>query len=186
MGKLNKFVRHILFLRPAVFLLLDELEAVQPSNFQWMIHAFEEMKVINSQIISSRKGSQLEVYLNSPVKLQLSQTDRFDTPYNKGIPEEFQKNVAPQWHVTAETIEPQQKIRIAAVMVVSGPEETIRTELLAKDGWFGIKATTDNYSTEGWIQTIEGIIGPEGYTKEISEGKASLFGKDRDGYIFTV
>jgi hypothetical protein len=186
MGKLNQFVRHILFLRPAVFLLLDELEAPQPARFQWMFHAFEEMQMINTQIISHRNGTRLEVYLNSKEALQLSQSNQFDTPYNQGIPQEFQRDVAPQWHVTVETKEPQQKIRIAAVMIVSGPTETIRTELLAREGWFGVRATAGNTTAEGWIQTETGISGPAGFSQEISDGKACLFGKDRDGYIFFI
>ena len=43
-GKLITFKRHILFLRPGIFLLLDELEAPAEASFQWMLHAFEKMK----------------------------------------------------------------------------------------------------------------------------------------------
>jgi len=46
-GKLKRFQRHILFLRPCLFLLLDDLETPEPATFQWMLHAFEEMEIDN-------------------------------------------------------------------------------------------------------------------------------------------
>gem|GEM_PF-6446119 len=40
------------------------------------------------------RGAQLEVTLQSPAGLRLSQTDQFDTPYNQADPEEYRKDVA--------------------------------------------------------------------------------------------
>ncbi|MDP6039882.1 MAG: heparinase II/III family protein, partial [Candidatus Latescibacteria bacterium] len=92
MGKLTQCDRHILFLRPGLFLSLDELAAPENVIFQWMLHAFEEMEVGEAQIISRHDGSALDVRLSSPAGLKLSQTDQFDTPYNDRIPEQFHED----------------------------------------------------------------------------------------------
>ena len=105
MGKLIRCDRHILFLRPGLFILLDDLEAPKPARFQWMLHAFEEMQVAGNQAVSRRDGATMDVRLSSSAGLSLSQTDQFDVPYNANIPEEFQKEKPNHWHVTAETEE---------------------------------------------------------------------------------
>lgn len=35
---LNKFLRHIIFLKPDTFIIVDELETVIPSTFDWLLH----------------------------------------------------------------------------------------------------------------------------------------------------
>ncbi len=92
-GKLTSFKRHILFLRPGVFLLLDQLEAPSEANFQWMLHAFEKMKLSDRKVISQKDGARLSTWFNSSQGLEISQTDKFDTPFNTGIPEEFHEKV---------------------------------------------------------------------------------------------
>jgi len=119
MGKLTKWIRSILFLRPGLFLLLDEIEAPALSKYQWMLHAFEKMDVKDNNIASRRREAALEVYLDCTQGLTLSQTDKFDTPYNYGIPEAYHRQRANHWHVKAETVKKSKVARIAAVMAVS-------------------------------------------------------------------
>ena len=173
MGKLRRWDRHILFLRPGLFLLLDDLEAPEPARFQWMLHAFEEMEVGEAQIISRHDGSALDVRLSSPAGLKLSQTDQFDTPYNDRIPEQFHEDLANHWHVTAETGEDAATVRIGCVMGVWDAEETYGLEVLDHEGWFGARATGDFGTAEGWVQLTPGAPGPPGYGEGVICGVAA-------------
>jgi hypothetical protein len=180
MGKVTRFDRHILFLRPGLFLLLDDLKAPKPVRYQWMLHALEQMKLDGPRVVSNRGGAQLEVILKCPTGLRLSQTDQFDPPYNQGVPEEYQRDAANHWHVTAETETASAAARIAAVMLVSGPGETIRFDLLERPGWLGVRASGQFGEASGWVQLEPGAPGPPGFSQAVEAGKASLCGVAAD------
>ncbi len=184
MGQLKRCVRHILFLRPGLFLLLDEITAPTPSRYQWMLHAFEKMEIAEGRITSRRKGATLDVYLAAGQNLSLTQTDQFDTPYNQGIPPAYHKEKANHWHVTAETAEKAGAVRIAAVMAVSGAKERFEVRLLKTEGWFGAVATGDFGRAEGWIRIGDVDTVPAGFTTQAAGKRAHLCGRSRDGEAF--
>ena len=186
MGKLKKWIRHILFLRPGLFLLLDEIEAPTRSQFQWMFHAFEKMDIQNNQITSRRKGATLNAYLACTHGLTLSQTDQFDTPYNHGIPKSYYKQKANHWHVTAATDRKSKATRIAAVMTVNNMDERFDIDLRNENGWFGVTASGDFGRLEGWIRIDEVNTGPAGFDTLTATGKTNLCGRSRNGEIYSA
>lgn len=151
-GKLNQWIRHILFLRPGIFLVLDDIESPTQSQFQWMLHAFEKMQIQKRSIISERENAQLHVHLACSQGLNLSQTDQFDTPYNEGIPAAYRKDKPNQWHVTASTVERAANTRIAAIMNVFQTEAPVKVKLHHRPGWFGVSASAGSGQVEGWIR----------------------------------
>ncbi|MBN2132777.1 MAG: DUF4962 domain-containing protein [Sedimentisphaerales bacterium] len=180
-GKLGKWIRRILLLRPGLFLLLDEIVAPTRSRYQWMLHAFEKMDVTDAGIRSRRKGAALDVYLACPQGLVLSQTDEFDTPYNQGIPLAYHKQRANHWHVTAETVEKSRVARIAAVMAVFGAKERFEVQLHEQDGWFGATASGAFGRVEGWIRTGAAGAVPAGFATQRPDRPVDLCGRSRDG-----
>jgi hypothetical protein len=151
-GNLNKCLRHVLFLRPGIFLMLDELEAPQEANFQWMLHALEEMKIKENRIISKRKDARLTSWVSSTDGVMISQTDRFDTPYNEGIPKEFQTEKPNHWHVTVETKRKRKICRIASILVVDDTANPIESKCEEHNGWLNVKSSGNFGTVEGWIQ----------------------------------
>jgi hypothetical protein len=186
MGKVRRFDRHILFLRPGLFLLLDDLEAPQPALFQWMLHAFEEMEVehTSGRVITHRRGTTLDVWLRSPAGLNLSQTDQFDTPCNSGLPKADHREMARHWHLTAETKQGARSLRIGAVMAVRGPGERFELEVYEQAGWFGAQARGRFGTAAGWVQMQPGARGPEGYGEAVTKGQATVCGVSADGDRF--
>jgi len=184
MGKLKRFHRHILFLRPGLFLLLDDLEAPEPALFQWMLHSFEEMELNGHQkVVSTRGDAILEVHLRSSVGMALSQTNKFDTPYNTGIPEDFHKDLPDQWHVTGETGIKAKSARIGAIMAVYRGNESPKIQILGQNGWFGARVSGQNGAfgtVEGWIQLESDAPAPKNI------GKALICGIASDGQKFSV
>jgi len=183
-GKLDRFDRHVLFLRPGLILMLDDLSAPEDATFQWMLHAFDEMTLDEGRVVSRRENKVLDVRLSSPQGLTLSQTDQFDTPYNEGIPKSFQKEMPNHWHVTAQTSERADATRIAALMGVYEEGEGFDIEVLYHEGWFGGKAVGDFGEVEGWVQLIDGAEGPAGLGEAVRAGAAVVFGRGRDGDVF--
>jgi hypothetical protein len=167
-------------------LLLDQLEAPEPVQFQWLLHAFERMDLKEQQIRSRRKGATLQVELRSPAGLTLSQTDQFDVPYNQGIPKSFHRQVANHWHATAETKRPARQTRIGAIMTVTGPQEKFESKRLEKAGWLGFQAQGKFGEVEGWIQLQPNSPGPNGFGARVQSGQARLCGRARDGEVFYV
>ena len=152
-GKLTTFRRHLVFLRPAILVILDELEAPQPAEFRWLLHAFEEMRAdeVRGEVISTRAGASLTARLACPAGLAFSQTGRFDTPFNEGNPPEYHEQRADQWHFTARTVEKAARTRIAAAMAVRGPGDAFETEWLAGPGRLGVRFASAEGKAEVWM-----------------------------------
>jgi hypothetical protein len=162
-GKLKRFLRHVLFLRPGVFAVLDELEAPQAAKFDWLLHALEQMTVDEQArgVVSRRKGATLTVKLACEGGLRMSQTDVFDTPYNEGNPPEYHEQVENHWHVKATTVKQASAIRIAALMVVEGPGEKLQVEWKEMPGWVGVALRDGGGAGEVWAQAVAGTKGPQ-------------------------
>ena len=186
MGRLNKWIRHILLLRPGLILLLDEIDAPNPSRYQWLLHAFEKMEIRDNQVTSRRRGATLNVTLSCSLGLKLSQTDQFDTPYNYGIPKAYHREKANHWHVTAETGKSSQKTRIAAVMAVYDSDEQFNVQLHNGNGWTGATAAGDFGKVEGWIRIDESAARPTSFPSMIIDRKIDLWGQSHDGEIFYI
>ncbi len=152
-GKLTKFLRHLVFLRPGVLVSLDELEAPQPAEFRWLLHAFERMELDEAarQVAASRRGATLAAKLACRHGLTFSQTDQFDTPFNEGNPPEYHQDRPNQWHFTARTAEKAATTRIAAAMVVRGPGEDFTTEWLAEPDRSGVRLRSEEGTGEVWV-----------------------------------
>ncbi len=153
-GALTKFDRHVLYIRPGFFVILDDLEAPQPSTFQWMLHALDEMSVDKDfqKIDINRQGAFAQIHLfNSDELLTVSQTDQFDTPFNAGTEAQYHVDVDNHWHLTAASKLPQQQKRIAAFLNVG---QVTRSELKFENiaGWQKASLTMNDGVAEMWAQ----------------------------------
>lgn len=111
-GRLKRFQRHVIHVRPGTFVLVDELEASEPATFEWWLHALEEMKIDSSrrEVLIQRGQARLLASFVEPEGLNFTQTDKFDPPPEREGPD--------QWHLTAAT---QDKSARAVFMVVLQP-----------------------------------------------------------------
>ena len=163
-GKLGTFLRHVLFLRPGVFVVLDELAAPAAARFDWLLHALEKMQVDEKArtATATRGGASLTVRLDCEAGLDFHLTDQFDTLYNEGNPPEYHEQVANQWHFKGTLQRPAAATRIAAVMVVRGPKEELAVEWRQQPGWSGAFVRTAGGSGEVWAQLAPGAPPPPG------------------------
>lgn len=91
-GLLNKFYRHVVHIKPGIFVLFDELEAPKPVNFEWWLHSLSEMKIDgNNKIINISQGDALlKVRFLQSGKLNFNQIKGFpDAPPEHGEPDHY-------------------------------------------------------------------------------------------------
>ena len=94
---LQRFTRHILFVKPGLVVLFDRLKAPKAESLAWHLHAPTEMQVKGQHDIRVTSGkAACRVSLLAPKGLEVSQTNKFDPPPRPRV-----KLV--EYHLTAET-----------------------------------------------------------------------------------
>ncbi len=98
-GLVSKFNRHILFVKPDLVLVLDELATPEPATFEYWLHAPTEMTVNGPEDIRVAVGEAgCDISMLAPAGLTVSQTDQFDPPPRPRVK-------LTQYHLTAATSE---------------------------------------------------------------------------------
>lgn len=108
-GRLKRFSRAILFLKPGGIVVFDVLEAQEPSTFQWLLHAPREMQVDAGTVVARGKREAATLRFLHPGDLAITQTNRFDPPPQEWVELE-------QWHLTASTKRPRRTARFVTVI----------------------------------------------------------------------
>lgn len=109
-GLVDQFTRHILFVKPHLIIIVDELATPEPQTFEWWLHAEEEMRIDGQHDIGLEIGDvRCSVNMLAPEGLALTQTDQFDPPPRERIK-------LTQWHLTAKTQEPATSMRFVTVL----------------------------------------------------------------------
>lgn len=117
MGLLNKFQRHIIHIRPGVFVMYDDLEAPEPVTFEWWLHALSEMKMDERKktITVSQGDVRLRVNLVQSDKVKFKQFSGFpDPPEARG---ESTPEYKDQWHTIVSTASKSEKAKFISVLV---------------------------------------------------------------------
>ena len=141
-GRLDKALRHVVFLRPNVFVMVDELVAdEEAATAQWLLHAHEEMALDEAaqRMLVSRGEAHLRVQFLTPEAMEFSQTTGWDPPVER--PEDG----PPQFHFTASTTEPATKTRIVTVMTAyrEGEVDALPEEITLVDAVGGTALQVD-------------------------------------------
>ncbi|MEW6358876.1 MAG: DUF4962 domain-containing protein [Planctomycetota bacterium] len=102
------FDRHVLWLKPDVYIIVDKLETPDPQKFQWLLHAAERMEideVAQTARLNTAKAEARVAWL-LPKGLRFQQTDQFSAPAELWRKQKKSMSCPSQWHLTAETAEP--------------------------------------------------------------------------------
>jgi Heparinase II/III-like protein len=101
--KLKKYLRHVIFVKPDVVVLVDDVEAAQPSTFQWMLHAQTPFTIDGQQLRLDRDKAGVQVEYIAPEPLAMRQWDGYDPPPGSGKAAALDRRFPNQWHVEAGT-----------------------------------------------------------------------------------
>lgn len=112
-GAIESWERRILFVRPGLFIVIDDLSAAKPEVFEWLLHTAEEPRIDASaqRIRTTSDGSFLNAELLWPRGLRLTVTDEFD-------PQPLEGKIRPekQYHITATAPKAAADARFVAVL----------------------------------------------------------------------
>lgn len=135
-GRLRRFLRRVLFIRPDTFVICDELQATKPATYQWLLHARQEMALdpaAQTALISAGEA-RLLTRLVAPTGLTLSQ--------ERGFPVAPERESPDQFHLTAATTEPAEGTTFLSVLTAyrAGDEARVpAAEALAGEGGHGVR-----------------------------------------------
>jgi len=181
LGRLERFRRHVVHVRPGVFVLFDDLRAPGPARFQWLLHAYKQIDVDETTRVLRIENSPaaMNVHLLLPDKVDFTQTDKYEPE-----PESTKGRWLNTWHLTASTAAPARSTRFLAVLMPhrQGKEDTLpKVELLPGQGAAGVRLT----SPDGAQDVVGFRISGEDTTVTCggieSSGRVFARGKDKDG-----
>jgi hypothetical protein len=121
---MRRFIRHLVFLRPGLVVVYDELEARHDAEWSWLIHSIEPMRMdsITGAFTTRVPGfiGQGRLWSEHPVRWTL--TDKFDVPaigfrdLRGKLRTEYSDD---QWHAKAVSTTPVQRTRFLSVIRVT-------------------------------------------------------------------
>jgi hypothetical protein len=111
-GKLTRFLRHAVFVKPDLLVLCDDLAAPEPASFQFMLHALKEFTVDEkaARLSVERPKAGVVVQYLSPGPLAFRQWDGYQPKPTKEFPN--------QWHVEAGTQDKSRELGMLTVIVL--------------------------------------------------------------------
>ena len=152
-GSLDRWRRHVILLRPSIICIIDDLEAPESSEYQWLMHANQELS-LNQQaqtFTQQRKNLVMTTKMFATGELKFSQTNEWPVDPKTGYPESLENVPEKLWHFKASSSVPSKRFRMATVMTVerSGQpvdvtistqeDETIQVTLLSDGTQAGLK-----------------------------------------------
>jgi hypothetical protein len=129
-GRLKRYQRHVVLLKPDVVVIYDDLVATQPATFQFMLHGLREFAVDEgkSRLALEMPKAGVDVQYVSTEPLKLRQWDGFEPKPSREFPN--------QWHVEASTTEKRDAVGVVTVIVPhrAGKREAWTAERVDGDG----------------------------------------------------
>jgi hypothetical protein len=105
-GKLRRAIRHVVFVKPDVVVIGDELEAASPSTFQFMLHGRAQFAADESRqrLVLEREKAGVVVDYISDTALKFRQWTGYSPEPDKKYLLSINRPMIPeQWHVEAST-----------------------------------------------------------------------------------
>ncbi|MEI7728530.1 MAG: DUF4962 domain-containing protein [Verrucomicrobiota bacterium] len=143
--QLTRYQRRVLFVKPNLIVLYDDLAAAAPASFQFMLHAlkpFDLDEKANRLSVQQPKAGVMAQYLPSAaLPLTFRQWDGFKPKPTKEFPN--------QWHVEASTTDKRSELGMLTVLVPypSTKADPWQAERLETPSAIGIRFTRNGQST---------------------------------------
>jgi len=152
-GRLTRYRRHIVFVKPDAIVIYDDVAAKEPSTFQFMLHALAPFTVEDAATelkLERPKAGLVAKYL-STTPLKFRQWDGFTPPPDKEFPN--------QWHVEASTVEKANEVGMLTVLVPhrKNAAHAWTAERVESDDTIGVRLTREGRTTVvGFRKTAAG------------------------------
>lgn len=135
---LKRARRHIVFVKPDVAFIADEIQAAKPGTYQWMLHAPQAFQVDESQqrLVLDRGAAGVIVEYAAPQPLKLRQWTGYDPePDAEYLASVKRPPIPPQWHVEASADKPTDDVFTVTVLRVFRQGQTPGSQMrVSRDG----------------------------------------------------
>ncbi len=141
-GRLKRFRRQIVHVRPGVFIIYDDLAAKKPSTYQWLLHAHDRIGVEGRILRVRRDPAAMDVHMLLPRQSAVTQTDKYvpEPESHKHKRRDYKKT----WHLAASTKGPAPAAKFLNVLVVrrkDGPAVISKVSLVESKDEIGVELT---------------------------------------------
>ena len=146
---LKKNLRHVVYVRPSLLIVLDEVESAKPVALSWLMHTKEKsvLHPASQSFTVQRDQSRMFVQLaSSTADLEISQTNEWPMDPKEGYPHIEAANPPAQWHFSAKANKKLQSHRIAAIMIVGDQAQMPAYKVRETDGRMRCEADLDGGS----------------------------------------
>jgi hypothetical protein len=164
----------MLFVRPNLIVIMDDLEAPAPSRFEYLLHAPAAFQVAGQEDVAVRVGEAgVSISLLAPAGLHITQTDKFDTPPQEHIQLD-------EHHLTAATAEQATRQQFVALLRPHRQDETVATgaEVERTEAGYAVRARYEDGSVVVVWRTGPGTLEGWGLTSDAPVAAVIL---DSDG-----
>ncbi len=136
-GRLRRFTRYLLFVKPDLILLYDRIVATNPVTADAWFHSLARMEIGPGPVLRlARPSGSCRLEFLVPQDIEISQTDRFDPPPRR--------SQLQQWHVRASTTQKREDIRFVTAIRPwpTGTPEPGPVRMLSQEStWIDLMAT---------------------------------------------
>ena len=178
-GRLKRFHRHVVFLRPDTFVTVDDIEAPTPVSAEWWLHARSQMQVSEKPrtVTIAQGDARLITQFLAPDSVAFEQTDEFPVaPHRPNSPNQWHLTVTP----TARSATPQFLTVMRAYR--SGEEgKPFRARTLEAEGY--LCAQVRGPDTLDMVAIRQGHIGDDKRGEGAMVARWSRDGKALRGYF---
>jgi hypothetical protein len=104
---------------------LDDLEATEPSDYQWLMHSDHQLRLDEGgQLFTQqREGLVMTARMFSTIPMAFSQSNEWPVDPQTGFPEPVPNEPEKIWHFEAGTTRKARQFRLATLMMVERPGE---------------------------------------------------------------
>ncbi|HUW57643.1 MAG TPA: DUF4962 domain-containing protein [Planctomycetota bacterium] len=143
---LERFDRHVVFLRPNLFVIFDDVIATGPSTIDWLLHAPQPIEVDEAaRVIETRNGASFaRIHLRGPEELVLTTTDRFDPAPPERFSRYSREPYKDEFHFCAHAPRRTKQSHFLAVIAVgesSRREGLVEPSFVEDASWTGVETS---------------------------------------------
>jgi hypothetical protein len=116
----TSYVRHLVFIRPSIVLIVDDVEATEPVHVDWLMHGKEQFDLDEGlqAVVSHRQNALMKMNFLTTTGLAFHQDDVWPIDPKEGYPMVTEEPPTKQWHFRGTVREKSRSIRIATLMSI--------------------------------------------------------------------
>lgn len=149
-GRINKWLRKVVFIKPHLIVIYDDLEADEPAEYEWLLHTVAPIEIEGNKFSFVSEDASLNGTFLSPEKLNITQTKGYPVmPTGLKHQQIKPEDVVDEWTLNAKFKSKQNQTRFITVIEVDRSDNSPKQadiNLLRNDDIIAMTVGYDNQS----------------------------------------